>query len=279
MDDVSDIRAWYDRGEGDEPRLDEHHLEWDLTWRYLNRYLPAEGRVLELGAATGRYTRELARRGYHVTALDLSPNETALAQQKARELGLEGRIRYVVGDARHLSALVEAASNTAVDDSAGFDAALVMGPLYHLIREADRRLVLRQVRALLRAGAPIFTAFICRYCGLLAEMLRDQPEWILDRDEVSTVLELGRDPMDYPHGGFRGYFARPQEIVPLHESEGYATLVLAAVEPVIGADDERYNRLGEPLRSALLDVMEQVSTEPSVLGASRHLLYVGHKNG
>jgi S-adenosylmethionine-dependent methyltransferase len=267
LDDISDIRAWYDRGAGDEPRLDEHQLEWDLTWRYLERYLPAQGRLLELGAATGRYTRELARRGYHITALDLSPNEVAFARQKARDLGLEGHIRHLVGDARDLSLLAGEC----------FDAALVMGPLYHLVLEADRRLVLRQVRALLRADAPIFTAFICRYCGLLAEMLRDQPEWILERDEVRTVLELGRDPKDYPHGGFRGYFARPQEIAPLHESEGYATLVLAAVEPVIGADDERYNRLTEPLRSAWLDVFEQVSTEPSSVGASRHLLYVGRK--
>jgi 2-polyprenyl-3-methyl-5-hydroxy-6-metoxy-1,4-benzoquinol methylase len=73
MDDVSDIRAYYDASLVEEERLTRHPLEEEITWLYLERYLPSEGSVLEVGAATGRYTRELARRGYRVTAVDLSP--------------------------------------------------------------------------------------------------------------------------------------------------------------------------------------------------------------
>src|SRR5215813_774641 len=73
LDDVSDIGDFYDRNaEKEHTRLEEHQLEYDLTWRYLSQYLPAQGSVLEIGAATGRYTLELAKRGYTVTAVDLS---------------------------------------------------------------------------------------------------------------------------------------------------------------------------------------------------------------
>ena len=49
-------------------RLAKHQLERDMTRRFLQTYLPPEGRTLEIGAATGEYTLWLANRGYRVTA-------------------------------------------------------------------------------------------------------------------------------------------------------------------------------------------------------------------
>jgi len=73
MDDVSDVAAFYSTDpERESARLEEHQLEHDLTWRFLDQYLPSQGTILEIGAATGRYTVALARRGYTVTAVDLS---------------------------------------------------------------------------------------------------------------------------------------------------------------------------------------------------------------
>jgi SAM-dependent methyltransferase len=68
-DDISDIAASYDRSvEDEDARLERHQLEYDLTWRYLTRYLPPVCSILEIGAGTGRYTLALCRRGYSVTA-------------------------------------------------------------------------------------------------------------------------------------------------------------------------------------------------------------------
>ena len=69
IDDVSDIAAFYNSDpEREHARLERNQLEHDLTWRYLEQYLPAQGSILEIGAATGRYTLELAQRGYTITA-------------------------------------------------------------------------------------------------------------------------------------------------------------------------------------------------------------------
>jgi hypothetical protein len=65
--------------------------------------------------------------------------------------------------------------------------------------------------------------------------------------------------------------------VPLHEALGFETLVLAGADPAISADDESYNRLQGRQRQLWLDLLYEISTEKSIIGASRHLLYIGKK--
>lgn len=95
--------------------------------------------------------------------------------------------------------------------------------------------------------------------------------------EVRSVLESGKCPDDFPGGGFSGCLTQISEIAPLHEALGFETLVLAAVEPLIAADDESYNKLRGKQRQLWLDLLYEISTERSILGASRHLLYIGKK--
>ena len=108
-------------------------------------------------------------------------------------------------------------------------------------------------------------------------LLANSPRWILQPDVVDSILREGRDSPDYPKGSFPGYCAMPDELKELHEAAGFITEHVAAAEPAIGAWDESYNRLPGQLRSPWLDLLFQISTEPSMLGSSRHLLYIGHK--
>jgi S-adenosylmethionine-dependent methyltransferase len=266
-DDVSDIVAFYNSAlESEQSRLERHQLEHDLTWRYLNRYLPSEGAILEVGAATGRYTLELAKRGYALTAVDLSAVLIEKCRKGILDQGLERQVRFIVADARNLSEVA----------GKGFDAVLLMGPLYHLVVDADRKMALKESFDRLREGGVIFSSFISRF-GIMGDLLKNVPDWIGNQAEVRSVLEEGKSPDDFPRGGFRGYFAQPSEIAPLHEEIGFDTLVLAGVEPAISADDESYNRLQGKQRGQWLDLLHTISTERSILGASRHLLYIGQK--
>jgi hypothetical protein len=63
----------------------------------------------------------------------------------------------------------------------------------------------------------------------------------------------------------------------LHEAIGVETLALAGVEPAVSADDESYNRLEGEQRRLWLDLLYEISTDRSIIGASRHLLYIGRK--
>ncbi|MHB9033613.1 MAG: class I SAM-dependent methyltransferase [Anaerolineae bacterium] len=267
QDDISDIRAFYDTNPlRENERLEENQLEFDMTWRYLMETLPPAGRLLELGAASGRYTLPLAKKGHRLTAVDMSAELLKIARAAAERDGLAEKITFCTGEARDLGFL----------DGNQYDAALVMGPLYHLVYKADRLRVLRQVYELLKPGAPVISTFITR-TGIWGELLATGPEIIEDKDEVEWTLREGRDPPDYPPGYFRAYFCRPEEIAPLHEEAGFRTRLVAALEPCISADDASYNRLEGARRRAWLDLFMRLSTEPSMLGSSRHILYIGFK--
>jgi SAM-dependent methyltransferase len=267
IDDISDISAYYNSDpEREHFRLERHQLEHDLTWRYLDQHLPAHGSILEIGAATGRYTFELAKRGYQITAVDFSASLLEECRKRVTANGLEQKVQFVLADARDLSQVRER----------DFDVVLLMGPLYHLITEADRIQALREAFDRLRGGGLLFSTFISRF-GIMGDLIKNVPEWIEDQTEVQSILEQGRDPHHPPGGGFRGYFVRVAEIAPLHEAIGFQTLVIAGVEPAISADDESYNRLQGKQRELWLDLFYRISTEETILGASRHLLYIGKK--
>ena len=267
MDDIRDIQEYYNNSvEGEENRLERHQLERDITWLYLEQYLPTTGNVLEIGAATGVHTFWMARRGYQITAFDLSPKELEFNRQRLVEHGLHEMVQTQVGDVRDLGNLPEN----------GFDSVLLMGPLYHLVQEMDRRLAVDQAVSRLKSGGIFFSSHISRF-GILGDLLKNVTEWIEDRDEVRSIIKHGRDPVDYHLGEFRGYFTTLEEIAPLHEGAGLETILIAGVEPAISADDQSYNILEGHQRELWLDLLFSISRVPSMIASSRHILYIGRK--
>ncbi len=57
-------------------------------------------RILDIGCGTGRHAIELAKRGYSVTAIDLSDSMLSRAIEKAREEGIS--VDFIKADAREL---------------------------------------------------------------------------------------------------------------------------------------------------------------------------------
>jgi S-adenosylmethionine-dependent methyltransferase len=274
MSDLADyIRKYYDRNvENERSRLERHPIERDITWRYLEKYLPPGGKVLDIGAAAGVYTIPLAQRGYTVTAADFSPELIRECEKQVREHGLEDRVTCLVADARDLSQ---------VSDT-DFDVVLMMGPLYHLILEEDRKTALKEAFVRMKPGGVIFSSLISRY-GIWGDVMSTHPQVIEYQDDINTVLVEGRDPelpafgLPASDSGFLGHYALVPEIAPLHERCGFRTLVTGGLEPAgIGAD-EHYKNLTEIQRKLWLNLLFSISVEPAIIGASCHILYVGEK--
>lgn len=96
-------------------------IEFTIACHALNAYLPAEGRILDLGAGPGRHTIWLAQQGYRVVLADLSTEMLSLARSKIEQAG--------VGN--HVEAIVEAdACDLGIWDDGAFDAVLSLGPFY-----------------------------------------------------------------------------------------------------------------------------------------------------
>ncbi|MEM8859453.1 MAG: class I SAM-dependent methyltransferase, partial [Chloroflexota bacterium] len=130
MDNTEAIQKFYNADPNyEDDRLDRHQLEFDMTWRYLDQYLPESGHILEVGAATGKYTIGLAKRGYRVTAVDMSIGLLELCRNHLSKKGPLESVELVEADARNLSKI----------EKQDFDAVLLMGPLYHLFSEDERK--------------------------------------------------------------------------------------------------------------------------------------------
>jgi ubiquinone/menaquinone biosynthesis C-methylase UbiE len=102
-DEVHDrIRDYWDRDSHTYDETRSHSISDPLeaaAWRQaLAEALPEPGsKVLDIGAGTGALSLLAAELGYEVTALDLSPGMLGRAELKAKERGLDARMRFVVG--------------------------------------------------------------------------------------------------------------------------------------------------------------------------------------
>src|SRR4030065_298124 len=73
-----------------------HRLEFATTLHFLEKYLPPGGHVLDAGGGPGRYTLQLARRGYDVTLLDATQANLDFARRQVRRHRLQTRLRQIL---------------------------------------------------------------------------------------------------------------------------------------------------------------------------------------
>src|SRR4051812_38946991 len=97
MKEISDVRAEFDAiARAGAERPDPAGL-YDA---FLLSLIPRNcGRVLEIGCGTGRFTRKLAARAAHVTALDLSDEMLHVARRR----NLTENVEFVQGDALQIA--------------------------------------------------------------------------------------------------------------------------------------------------------------------------------
>ena len=135
-------------------------LELLRTQLLLERFLPpAPARVLDVGGGPGVYASWLAGRGYQVHLID--PVPLHLEQAAAA-----GGFTAARGDARALA-----------EPAGSYDAALLLGPLYHLTQAQDRRQALAEARRVLRPGGRLMAVAVSRFASLLDGMYED---WLDD---------------------------------------------------------------------------------------------------
>lgn len=85
---MSKIEEYYNYQYDEWGRLERHRVEFEITKRILDKYLPAKSRVLDVGGGPGRYSIYLAQKGHQVTLLDISEKLVEQAVKNSREAGV-----------------------------------------------------------------------------------------------------------------------------------------------------------------------------------------------
>jgi SAM-dependent methyltransferase len=266
------IAAYYDRAP-EESHLEQgpFRLECARTRELIQRFVPPPpATIVDVSGAAGAYALWLAEQGYAVHLVYAVPRLVAEAERRSAA-ARRPLASCSTGDARGLDL---------PSDSA--EIVLLLGPLYHLTEAADRSRALREAARVLKPGGRVLAAGISRYAyamdGLARNLLGD-PRFaqIVARDLREGQHRNPTERLDY---FTTAYFHEPEE---LGRDVAAAGLELEGVFGLEGpgwilADIEE--RMADSARrTALLEVARMLEREPSMLGASAHLLAIGRRPG
>jgi ubiquinone/menaquinone biosynthesis C-methylase UbiE len=264
------VRHYSDVDEASRLRSGWFRLEHARTQELILRHLPPPpATVVDAGGGAGIYACWLAQRGYQVHLLDPVPKHVQQARAASAQQPEHPLASAEVGDARHLPQ---------ADNSA--DAVLLLGPLYHLVEREDRIACLREAHRVLRPQGFVWGAAISRFASLFDSLASG---FFADPDFASILVRdlkdgQHRNPTTNPIYFTDAFFHRPGELSRDLLAAGFQVVELLPIEDpgwMARNFDELWNDPAQ--RDRLLAAIRMVEREPSILGATSHLMAIGRK--
>jgi len=246
-----------------------HKLEFDTTMYFLKKYIPKKSLILDAGGGPGRYTIELAKLGYDVVLLDLTPELLQIAKRKIKEEKIQGRIKQI---------LHGSIDNLPMLENNSFDAVICLGgALSHLVNKKQRERAIDELIRVTKKKAPIFISVTGRLAVLIGELVRFPEEL-----EIKEVFQRIRDTGDYFGGyGFTAcHFYLPDELKEVFLKKKVKILEMAGLEGLSTYHPQETNRLFKKYQKAWKIWREthlKTCTHPSIVGISEHILIIGKK--
>lgn len=265
------IRDFYEKyDEANRLATSVFQLEFARTQKILQRHLPAPpAAILDIGGGPGVYSCWLAQLGYEVHLLDPVASHLEHAKQLSAKQAAHPIASFTLGDARQLQFPNKSA-----------DVVVMLGPLYHLLERQDRLMALKEAHRVLRQGGQLFAAVISRFAsaldGLFQGLLND-PQFakIVAQDLVDGKH---RNPTKNIFYFTDAYFHCVEELATeLAEAGFYYEKTLAIEGPGgwLQNFDDWWNDAGRCER--LLNLMRKLESEPSLMGASAHVMGIARK--
>lgn len=245
-------------------RLNSRHgmVEYLTTIRYVEKYLCPGMRILEIGAATGRYSHKFALQGYRVDAVELIEHNIEIFKENTRP---GENVTITQGNAKDLSSF----------DDDSYDITLLLGPMYHLFTEEEKLQALSEAIRVTKKGGIVFVAYcgndatILQFC-FLRGMLNDEhykslidPVTFKAHSDPAELFELHRkEEVD----ALRSHF----NVTPLHyvATDGYAHYMCSALD-----------EMDEQLYELYLRYHFATCERADMVGYSNHMLDIFRKEG
>lgn len=262
MNTIDALKQFYENYDEDNRLLSRYgSVEYRTTMRYIEKYLRHGMRVLEIGAATGRYSHTLARQGYKVDAVELLEHNIEAFKLNTQP-GED--ITITRGNATDLSTF----------ESNSYDITLLLGPMYHLFSEEEQLAALREAVRVTKKGGIIFAAYcgndatILQFC-FLRGMLKDEHYRALV-DPVT--FKAKSDPIDL------FVLHRPEEIAALRSHLAVTPLHLVASDGYANYMRSALTEMDDDLFEAYLRYHFSTCERQDMLGYSNHYLDIFRKD-
>lgn len=257
---MTELELYYNKF-NEEKRLDSRHgqVEFVTSMKYIHKYLEeleqqkpkSMIQILDVGAATGRYSVPLAEEGYDVTAVELVKHN--LARLKAKG----STVKAYQGNAMKLKRF----------EDNSFDVVLVFGPLYHLHEKEEKLKALQEAKRVVRPGGIVFAAYIMNEYSVITYAFKEK--------HIAEAMEQGM--LDAQFHCMRSAnelysFVRTEDIEALNEEAGLTRIQIIAADGAANYIRPYLNALDEREFEYFIEYHLATCERGDLLGASGHLV-------
>jgi len=166
-----------------EARFEKTEFEIEGLLRLFEMHdVPEGGKLLDMGCGIGRISIPLAKKGYNVVGLDLSPSYIQRAIEYAKEEEVKDLTRFIVGDMRDIESVLA--------DYTGFDVVLSMWTSMGYWDEGTDRSILGQCFGLVKPGG-YFIMHTASRDGLIKRF--QSRDFVFDESGMLLMMERNLD--------------------------------------------------------------------------------------
>jgi len=253
-----------------------HKLEFDTTMHFLKKYSPSKGLVLDAGGGPGRYTIELAKLGYDVALLDITPELLDIAKKQIEKAKVRDRVKQV---------LQSSIDDLSMFDNSTFDVVICLGgALAHIVSKKQREKAIDELIRVAKKNAPIFVSVIGRLATLVCALIYWPEDMAID-GLYQKIYDTG----DY-YGG-QGVYTKGRSFAPCHfymreelensfRERNVRVIEMVGLEGLATRHQKETNRLFKRHPKAWKNWQEihlRTCTRPSVVDMSQHFMIICKK--
>ncbi len=235
-------------------------VEFLTTVKYIEQYLEKGMRILEIGAGTGRYSHYFARQGYEVDAVELMECNIEVFKKNTQP---SEKITVVQRDAVDLSGV----------PSEKYDITLLLGPMYHLYTDKDKKAAMREALRVTKRGGVVFAAYcnneaaVYQFCFMKGNIKNERYTKLIDSDAFKL-------------------HSTPQEVFSLHRKEEIDALMAdLSVERLhyVGTDmltvyiAPYVDKMDDEMFRSYMDYHYVICERGDCVGVSNHVLDIFKK--
>lgn len=266
--DVETVREFYNGGpEGEWARFDRHPFEFILTAWMMDKYIRPGDSVLDIGGGPGRYSIYFAKKGCAVTLAELSQGSVELAKRKAEEEGVS-----FAAYAKNCLELEELRLGQ-------FDHVFLMGPLYHLLDEADRVRAVEIALRHLKPGGKLYVSFILLFANIIYYLQNGgalAEEW--GNPAAAAVRDAVVSGQDWGGPAFTtAYFYHQRNILSFMERFGLEKLHFFGQEGILSPCEPELLKRDPAEVAQWVELAKKYIEVPELLAYSEHAMYIGRK--
>jgi len=258
------IEVFYNKA-SEETRLDKGMgiFEFERIKSLIEKHIhSSSSKIIDIGGGTGKYSEWLANKGHQVHLVEPVSKHIKIAQNRANKL--KNKFFVHLGESKSL------------DFQNDFANLIILhGPLYHLQKEEDRELAIKEAKRVLKNDGTIL-GFAINYtastlAGLLNGLIHKKTFFQMCKEELTTGIH--NPPDDFPWLLAEAYYHRPEQLKEEFMKQELTYLDTYAVEGMAWLDKDYFaNMLNDEKKKTLLALIQVTENDSYLLPFSPHMM-------